>query len=98
RNRRGKPAGIFPMSSKRTTTSAPPGWRRNRLGPFTGRRHDGADLFWALMDCGVAIDRHLRAALINFHWHGGKAGFQFVPDRWGDFQRSARPQAREPQR
>jgi len=50
------------------------------------------------MDCGVAIDRHLRAALINFNWHGGKAGFQFVPDRWGDFQRSARPQAREPQR
>jgi hypothetical protein len=45
-----------------------------------GGAHNGADLFWNLLDAKVVIDPLIRAALIYYNWHGGKAGFQFLPD------------------
>ncbi|RWO55383.1 hypothetical protein [Mesorhizobium sp.] len=41
---------------------------------------NGADLYWNLLDAGVDIDPLIRAALIYRNWHGGKVGFQFLPD------------------
>lgn len=50
----------------------------SRLSP--GGSDNGADLYRALTQCGMPIDKHLRAALIYRNWHGGRAGFQFMPD------------------
>lgn len=57
----------------------------NRLAEIAGALspggvHNGADLYWALIDWGVPIDKHLQAALFYYNWSGGKVGFQFMPN------------------